>query len=357
MMTAMTWVAEGTRRLRSALLIDAENMYTGLSALSPTAASEFVNSPQRWMSWLNQLTYPQVTGIAHRDVLVRNCYLNPSTGGNVWRSAFIQAGFQVIDCPTLTSAGKNSADIHMVIAMLDLLAHPTHFDEIIVMSSDADFTPALARIRAHDRRSVVVASGPYAPVLPASCDFLVPAAVFIHEALANPTRADARRPAPIPAAAPGSDSAAVEVTKTQKKTAAKKTVAKKSPAAKTIAKAAAGGLAAAKTTAAKKVPPTKKPAKKAAAPKAPLLPTDLRARASKTVTEMIHASPSPVVLASLATPVRDALGPDLASTWDGANSLKKLLQQLNLPGFKLSEGTPGYLYDPARHEPPSAADT
>jgi hypothetical protein len=35
---------------------------------------------------------------------------------------------------------KNSADIHIVIDILDLLTRPTHFDEVILLSADADYT-------------------------------------------------------------------------------------------------------------------------------------------------------------------------------------------------------------------------
>ena len=40
----------------------------------------------------------------------------------------------------------------------DILDHNTFFDEFIVMSGDADFTPVLHRLRAHARRTVVFAN-------------------------------------------------------------------------------------------------------------------------------------------------------------------------------------------------------
>ena len=53
------------------------------------------------------------------------------------------AGFEIIDCPALTSEGKTSTDIHMVLDIIDLLQHEAHYDEFIVFSADADFTPVL----------------------------------------------------------------------------------------------------------------------------------------------------------------------------------------------------------------------
>jgi uncharacterized LabA/DUF88 family protein len=52
----------------------------------------------------------------------------------------------VIDCPPLTSQNKNGADIRMVMDILDALNHQTRFNEFILLSSDADFTPLLTRL-------------------------------------------------------------------------------------------------------------------------------------------------------------------------------------------------------------------
>jgi hypothetical protein len=67
------------------------------------------------------------------------------------RPNFVKAGFPFVDCPPLTGSGKNSADIHMGLEAVDLLSHATRFDEFIILSSDADFTPLLVRLRLHDR--------------------------------------------------------------------------------------------------------------------------------------------------------------------------------------------------------------
>ena len=40
----------------------------------------------------------------------------------------------------------------------DILTHDTYFDEFIILSGDADFTPVLHRLRAHARRTVVFAN-------------------------------------------------------------------------------------------------------------------------------------------------------------------------------------------------------
>lgn len=71
----------------------------------------------------------------------------------------------------------------MVLDILDTLAHPTRFDDFIVLSVDADFTPVLLRLREHDRRTAMLVSGPSAPALRAACDYAIPDGMFLDEAL------------------------------------------------------------------------------------------------------------------------------------------------------------------------------
>src|SRR5262249_61768945 len=53
---------------------------------------------------------------------------------------------------------KTSSDIRMVMDIRDYLTHDTYFDEFIILSGDADFTPVLHRLRAHARRTVIFAN-------------------------------------------------------------------------------------------------------------------------------------------------------------------------------------------------------
>ena len=102
-----------------------------------------------------------------RRIVMNRCYGNPvprrnshdnSTDMNSFpfvRHHFLRAGFEVIDCPPLTAQLKNSADIRMVMDVRDYLHHDTYFEEFIILSGDADFTPVLHRLRAHARRTVI----------------------------------------------------------------------------------------------------------------------------------------------------------------------------------------------------------
>ena len=150
--------------VRTALFVDFDNIYLRLQQEDPRAAEQFATNPARWLDWLRlKLPYDAIdSGSATsrpRKILFRRCYLNPSQFGR-FRPDFSRAAFEVVDCPALTSGGKTSSDIHMVIDILDALHHDTHFDEFIILSGDADFTPVLLRLSKHDRRSAVLAIGP-----------------------------------------------------------------------------------------------------------------------------------------------------------------------------------------------------
>ena len=117
-----------------------------------------------------------------RRVLLRRCYINPRTF-HQYRSYFIRAGFEVVDCPPLTSQGKTSADIHMVVDILDALAHDTTFDEFIILSADADFTPVLLRLRKHDCRTMILAIGSSSPAYRSAADHLLDENEFVEKGL------------------------------------------------------------------------------------------------------------------------------------------------------------------------------
>src|SRR5262249_41752584 len=100
-----------------------------------------------------------------------------------YRAYFTRCAFSVVDCPPMTGYGKNSTDIHMVMDILDALKHETRFDEFIILSGDSDFTPVLLRLRMHDRRTVILTSGPVAQAYKAAADLVVSAVAFIEDGL------------------------------------------------------------------------------------------------------------------------------------------------------------------------------
>lgn len=183
---------------RAALFVDFENVHRGLCESSPEAGRRFATQPARWVQWMERTLGPLVVDLDDqpRKLLRRICYLEPARSGQ-YRPYFTRAGFRVVDCPALTTMGKNSADIHMVLDILDTLTHPERYDEFIVLSVDADFTPVLLRLREHDRRTAMLVSGPAAAALQAACDFAIPDSVFLDEALGLAVEDEVPAPVPI----------------------------------------------------------------------------------------------------------------------------------------------------------------
>ena len=156
------------------MFVDYDNIYLSLKRKSEEAAKRFAKDAGRGCkeietgALITPTNAPRST--AQRRIVMNRCYGNPvprrnqhdnSTDMNSFpfvRHHFLRAGFEVIDCPPLTAQLKNSADIRMVMDVRDLLTHDTYFDEFIILSGDADFTPVLHRLRAHARRTVIFAN-------------------------------------------------------------------------------------------------------------------------------------------------------------------------------------------------------
>ncbi len=158
----------GNEIRRAALFVDFDNIYLGLRRIDSGAAERFATDPAAWVDAITE-----GDGRARR-FLVRNCYLNP-TGFSRYRASWSRAGFGVIDCPSLTQQGKSSADINLVLDVLDVLQGSTHVDEFFIASADADFTSLVRRLRAADRWTSVVVAGPVASAYRAVADQVVQA--------------------------------------------------------------------------------------------------------------------------------------------------------------------------------------
>ena len=194
--------------IRTALFVDFDQVYGGLYRIRPEAAERFATQPDKWLRFFEEGQHVQ--GLDENDeptqrvILVRKCYLNPvgsvrnsvpglyraglpvrDTQDNFskYRAYFTRAAFSVVDCPPLTSRGKNSADIVMAMDIIDALGHKTHFEEFIILSGDADFTPVLLRLREHDRATTILGDTLVAAAYRAACDNQVRQQDFIEQAM------------------------------------------------------------------------------------------------------------------------------------------------------------------------------
>ena len=158
----------------SAVFVDYDNIYLSLRRKSEEAAKRFAKDAMGWLRQIESgalITPTNALAVPGRRRIVMNrCYGNPvprrNTSDNSTdmssfpfvRHHFLRAGFEVVDCPPLTAQLKNSSDIRMVMDLRDYLGHETYFDEFVILSGDADFTPVLHRLRAHARRTVIYAT-------------------------------------------------------------------------------------------------------------------------------------------------------------------------------------------------------
>ncbi len=165
---------ESSGPILTTIFVDYDNIYLSLRRKSEEAAKRFAKDAGLWLRELEtgRLITPTngVSPTMPRRIVMNRCYGNPvprrnnndnSTDMNSFpfvRHHFLRSGFEVIDCPPLTAQLKNSSDIRMVMDVRDLLGHDTYFDEFIILSGDADFTPVLHRLRAHARRTVIFAN-------------------------------------------------------------------------------------------------------------------------------------------------------------------------------------------------------
>jgi len=165
---------ESSGPVLTTVFVDYDNIYLSLKRKNEDAAKRFAKDCGLWLQGIasGELITPTsaYAAPAERRIAMNRCYGNPvprrnthdnSTDMNSFpfiRHHFLRSGFEVIDCPPLTAQMKNSADIRIVMDIRDILNHDTYFDEFIIMSGDADFTPVLHRLRAHARRTVVFAN-------------------------------------------------------------------------------------------------------------------------------------------------------------------------------------------------------
>jgi hypothetical protein len=293
--------------MKSALFVDFDNVFTQLRALQPAAAERFARQPIEWIRWLiESLEIPEPhESDARRRILVRRCYLNPNWY-QTFRHAFLRAGFEIVDCPPVTSQGKTSTDIHMVLDIIELLQHETRYDEFIVLSADADFTPVLRKLRRYDRRTSVLAIGFPSAAYQASADLLIDERLFIEQALG--LASEPPEPAPAPAAPSAMPAVAPETDE-------------------------------------RPVPPSR-PAT-----------ADELVQIAERIEAAVAQSPVPVSAGQLASRLRQAFGPVLEQ-WNGQGSFKAFFRSLGLDRLVWLSGSGGRIADPARHavEPSGAAD-
>src|SRR3954454_93021 len=104
-------------------------------------------------------------------------------------------GVELVDVPPSTRAGKNGADMRLVIDALELCYAREHINTFVIASGDSDFCPLAYKLRENDKLVIGIAvREATSPLFVKACD------EFIY--LRGPDRAEPRitgRPSPPPA--------------------------------------------------------------------------------------------------------------------------------------------------------------
>ncbi|HET6148820.1 MAG TPA: NYN domain-containing protein [Polyangia bacterium] len=119
---------------RIALFIDFENLVTNTGITAPT----FNLQPA-----LDRL-------LEKGKVIFRRAYCDWSRFKDA-KAHLHEFGVELVDVPPSTRAGKNSADMRLVIDALELCYAREHINTFVIASGDSDFCPLAYKLRENDR--------------------------------------------------------------------------------------------------------------------------------------------------------------------------------------------------------------
>jgi uncharacterized LabA/DUF88 family protein len=82
-----------------------------------------------------------------------------------------EKGVELVDVPPSTRAGKNGADVRLVIDALELAYLREHIDTFVIASGDSDFCPLAYKLRENDRNVIGMAvKEATSPLFMKACD-------------------------------------------------------------------------------------------------------------------------------------------------------------------------------------------
>jgi hypothetical protein len=133
---------------RIALFLDFENLVTNTGITAATFDLQ-----------------PSLDRLLERGkVIFRRAYCDWSRFHDA-KAGLHELGVELIDVPPSTRAGKNAADMRLVIDALELNYARGHIDTFVIASGDSDFCPLAYKLRENDRRviglAVKEATSPY----------------------------------------------------------------------------------------------------------------------------------------------------------------------------------------------------
>jgi uncharacterized protein (TIGR00288 family) len=71
-----------------------------------------------------------------------------------YRQQFHEAAIELIEIPKKALSGKNSADIRMVVDVMDLAAAKEHIDTFGLVTGDSDFSPLVSKLKENNKEVI-----------------------------------------------------------------------------------------------------------------------------------------------------------------------------------------------------------
>ncbi len=68
-----------------------------------------------------------------------------------YKHSFHEAAIELIEIPKRSAAGKNSADIRLVVDAIDLCYSKQNIDTFVIVSGDSDFSPLVSKLKENGR--------------------------------------------------------------------------------------------------------------------------------------------------------------------------------------------------------------
>lgn len=164
----------------SALYLDFDNIFSRIKFIyGEDVAEQFVFNINHWMNWLEKqgltaLYKKQTNRVFHKKIV----YLNP-IAYKTYRMYFVQEGFRVIDCPPLTKQDKTSTDMCISVDMISDL-YTKQYDEFIILSGDADFSPVLFHINERSKKTLRLGIGPMSKIYANAASYCLVESEFIN---------------------------------------------------------------------------------------------------------------------------------------------------------------------------------
>lgn len=125
---------------RIAVYIDFENLARGFSR---SARDEF--DIQRILARL----------VEKGKVVMKRAYCDWSRFGK-FKDALHEAGIELVEVPRRSVTGKNSADIRLVVDVMDMCYAKEHIGTFVIASGDSDFSPLVSKLKENGKHVICV---------------------------------------------------------------------------------------------------------------------------------------------------------------------------------------------------------